>query len=185
LRARFRFHLFSAHIPKFMATRPTNTDEPVLTPEKNGFRFGLLTAAVLVAYTLIAVVAGFFQNITAGSLDVLILVMGSVLAIRNFRMVRGDTMPYFGGYGTGIVTAIVASVLLGFTFLLLDAVVPSKLDLTQVQNVFGFEMSSIIGFLAIILLGSMSGVITSLLAMQFYKADHPDPLQAAEQAARR
>lgn len=169
-----------------MATRPaTASNEPVLTPEKNGFRFGLYTGGVLVAYTLIAVIAGFFQNITAGSLNVLILVLGSVLAIRNFRTVRGDTMPYFGGYGTGIVAAIVASVILGFCFLLLDAVVPSKLDLTQVQNVFGFEMSSIIGFLAIILMGSMSGVITSLLAMQFYKVDQPDPLQAAEQASRR
>ncbi|NML64610.1 hypothetical protein HHL22_05265 [Hymenobacter sp. RP-2-7] len=166
-----------------MATPSTTTaaaNEPVLTPERNGVRFGLYTGAVLVAYTIIAVVAGFFQNITAGSLDVLILVLGSVLAIRNFRMVRGEKMPYFGGYGTGIITSIVASVILAFCFLILDAIVPSKLDLTQVQNVFGFEMSSIIGFLAIILMGSMSGVMTALTAMQFYKADPIDPLNMNE-----
>ena len=159
---------------------PATPTGPVLTPEQNGFRYGLYTAAVLVGYTLIAVVVGFFQNITAGAVNVLILVLGSVLAIRNFRMVRGETMPYFGGYGTGIVTAIVASVCLGFCFLILDAVIPTKLDLTQVENVFGFEMSSIIGFLAIILMGSMSGVITSLMAMQFYKVSPQDPIQAME-----
>jgi len=166
-----------------MATRPTTataSNEPVLTPERNGFRYGLYTGAVLVAYTIIAVVAGFFQNITAGSLDVLILVLGSVLAIRNFRLVRGEKMPYFGGYGTGIVTSIVASVILGFCFLIIDATVPSKLDLTQIENVFGFEMSSIIGFLAIILLGSMSGVMTALTAMQFYKASPSDPMSISE-----
>lgn len=162
---------------------PTGPDGSVLTPERNGFRFGLLTAGVLVAYTLLAVLAGFFQNITAGSLNVVFLVLGSVLAIRNFRQVRGERMPYLGGYGTGIITAIVASVILGLFFLLLDAVIPSKLDLTQLENVFGFQMSTIIGFLAIVLMGAMSGVITSLVAMQYFKADPMDPLTAAERGS--
>lgn len=156
---------------------PTGQD---LTAERNGVRFGLLTGAALCAYTLVAVLAGFFQNITAGALDVLILVLGAVLAIRNFRQVRGEQMPYLGGYGTGIITALIASVILGLFFLVLDAVVPSKLDLTQVQNVFGFEMSTIIAFLAIVLMGAMSGVITSLIAMQYYKADPIDPLNMNE-----
>ncbi|MGI4866191.1 MAG: DUF4199 domain-containing protein [Janthinobacterium lividum] len=152
---------------------PTN---PALTPERNGFRFGLLTAALLCVYTLVAVLAGFFQNITAGTLDVLILVMGSVLAIRHFRQVRGNHMPYLGGYGTGIITALVASVILGLFFILMQAIFPNKLDLTQVQNVFGFELSTIIAFLSIILMGTMSGVITSLIAMQYFKVQVSDPL---------
>lgn len=168
-----------------MATRPTTSSGPVLTPERNGFRFGLLTAAVLCVYTLVAVVAGFFQNITAGALDVAVLVIGSVLAIRNFRLVRGETMPYFGGYGTGIVAALVASVILGLFFLVLEAIFPGKLDLTQVENVFGFQMSTIIAFLSIVLLGAMTGVITSLTAMQFYKVSPTDPITAAEEISRR
>jgi TM2 domain-containing membrane protein YozV len=150
---------------------------PTLTPERNGFRYGLLTAAVLCVYTLVAVLAGFFQDITAGALDVLILVAGSVLAIRHFRQVRGDHMPYLGGYGTGIVTSIVASVILGLFFVLMQAVFPSKLDLTQVENLFGFELSTIIALLAIILMGSMTGVMTSLIAMQYFKVQVSDPLQ--------
>jgi len=149
---------------------------PALTPERNGFRYGLLTALVLCVYTLIAVAAGFFQDITAGALDVLILMAGSVLAIRHFRQVRGDHMPYLGGYGTGIVTALVASVLLGLFFVLMQALFPNKLDLTQVQNVFGFELSTIIALLAIILMGAMTGVITSLIAMQYFKVQVSDPL---------
>lgn len=147
-----------------------------LTPERNGFRYGLFTATVLCVYTLIAVLAGFFQDVTAGALDVLILVTGSVLAIRHFRQVRGNHMPYLGGYGTGIVTALVASVILGLFFLLMQALFPNKLDLTQVENLFGFELSTIIAFLAIILMGTMSGVITSLVAMQYFKVQVSDPL---------
>lgn len=150
---------------------------PALTPERNGFRYGLLTAVVLCVYTLIAVLAGFFQDITAGALDVVILITGSVLAIRHFRQVRGDHMPYLGGYGTGIVTALVASVILGLFFLLMQAVFPNKLDLTQVENLFGFDLSTIIAFLAIVLMGTMSGVITSLVAMQYFKVQVSDPLQ--------
>ncbi|HET9503332.1 MAG TPA: hypothetical protein VFO93_07315 [Hymenobacter sp.] len=147
-----------------------------LTAERNGFRYGLLTATVLCIYTLIAVLAGFFQDITAGTLDIVFLIAGTVLAIRHFRQVRGDHMPYLGGYGTGIVAALTASIILGLFFILLEAVFPGKLDLTQVQNVFGFELSTIIAFLAIVLLGTMTGVITSLIAMQYFKVQVSDPL---------
>ena len=77
-----------------MATRPTSVSPGrELAPETNGVRYGLLTAVVLCVYTLVAAFAGFFSHIEAGSVDVLILVIGSTLAIRNFSKVRGATMP--------------------------------------------------------------------------------------------
>ncbi|TDN40347.1 hypothetical protein A8B98_12940 [Hymenobacter sp. UV11] len=140
----------------------------------------MMTAVVLCIYTLAAALMGFFSRIEAGSLDVLILILGSVLAIRNLRQVRGEQMPYLGGYGTGIVTALVASVVLGLFFIILTVVIPKSLDLTQVENLFGFELSVVVAFPAIILMGSMTGVITSLIAMQYFKADPIDPLKVME-----
>jgi uncharacterized protein YebE (UPF0316 family) len=164
-----------------MATRSLSTSAAhTLTPEQNGFRYGLMTAAVLCVYTLAAALLGFFSRIEAGALDVLILVLGSVMAIRHLRQLRGDQMPYLGGYGTGIITAMVASVVLGLFFIILSVVMPHSLDLTQVENLFGFDLSVVVAFLAIILMGSMTGVITSLVAMQYYKADPIDPLKAME-----
>lgn len=164
-----------------MAARSTSTSKtPTLTPEQNGFRFGIVTGAVLCAYTLIAALLGFFSRIEAGSLDVAILILGSVLAIRHLKQLRGDQMPYLGGYGTGIIAAMVASVVLGLFFIILTAVMPKSLDLTQVENLFGFDLSVVVAFLAIVLMGTMSGVITSLIAMQYYKADVVDPLKAME-----
>ena len=164
-----------------MATRPTPASARAsLTAERNGVRFGLYTAAVLCLYTLLAALLGFFSRVEAGSLDVVILILGSVLAIRNFRQVRGDQMPYLGGYGTGIITALVASVVLALFFIILTVVMPKSLDLTQVENLFGFDLSVVIAFLAIILMGTMSGVITSLIAMQYFKVSATDPLKAIE-----
>lgn len=155
---------------------------PVLTPERNGFRYGLITAAVLCIYTLAAALLGFFSRIEAGALDVLFLILGSVLAIRNFRQVRGNHMPYLGGYGTGIVTALVASIILGMFFVLLTVIMPKSLDLTQVENLFGFDLSVVIALLAIVLMGAMTGVMTSLIAMQYYKVQVSDPLQMMKES---
>jgi TM2 domain-containing membrane protein YozV len=164
-----------------MAARSTSII-PVLTPERNGFRYGLITAAVLCVYTLAAALLGFFSRIEAGSLDVLILIVGSVLAIRNFRQVRGDHMPYLGGYGTGIVTALVASIILGLFFVILTVVLPNSMDLTQVESLFGFDLSVVVALLAIVLMGAMTGVITSLVAMQYFKVSTPDPLHMLEES---
>ncbi|MGI4872223.1 MAG: DUF4199 domain-containing protein [Janthinobacterium lividum] len=160
-----------------MATNTTPTPTgPVLTPERNGVRFGLLTASALCVYTLLAVLLKFFSHIEAGSVDVLLLIVGAVLAIRNFRNVRGDHMPYLGGYGTGIITALIASLILGLFFLVIVSVFPRSVDLTQVHNVFSNDDYGIIAFLSIVLMGTMAGVITSLVAMQYFKVQVSDPL---------
>ena len=164
-----------------MAARSTPI-APVLTPERNGVRYGLITAAVLCVYTLAAAMLGFFSRIEAGALDVLFLVIGSVLAIRNFRNVRGDHMPYLGGYGTGIVASLVASIILGLFFVILTVVMPKSMDLTQVESLFGFDLSVVIALMAIVLMGAMTGVITSLIAMQYFKVQVSDPLQMMEES---
>jgi hypothetical protein len=155
---------------------------PVLTPERNGFRYGLITAVVLCIYTLAAAMLGFFSRIEAGALDVVFLILGSVLAIRNFRNVRGGHMPYLGGYGTGIIASLVASIILGLFFVILTVVMPKSMDLTQVESLFGFDLSVVIALLAIVLLGTMTGVITSLVAMQYFKVQVSDPLQMMEES---
>ena len=168
-----------------MATAHVNATTPpigsTITPERNGFQMGVLTAIVLCVYTLIAALLGFFSRIEAGSLDVLILVVGCTLAIRRFRNLKGEKMSYLGGYGTGILTTMIASVILGLFFIVLTAIMPKSLDLTQVENLFGFDLSVVIAFLAIILMGSMTGVITALIAMQYYKVQVADPLHLMDE----
>lgn len=151
-----------------------------ITPETNGVRFGLLTAAALIVYTLIAVFAGFFDNLAAGSFNLIILAIGISMAIANFKRVKEDRMPYLGGFGTGIVTAMVASLGLGFFFILVSTVKPDMLNLTHARDLFGYDLSALMAFLAIVLMGSLGGAIISLVAMQYFKSPDHKPVEGVE-----
>ncbi|MGI4885796.1 MAG: DUF4199 domain-containing protein [Janthinobacterium lividum] len=150
------------------------------TTQTTSFRMGLITGAVLIVYTTAAALLGFFDRIEAGGIDLLILVAGATLAIARRSKVTNGQLSYFDGFGTGIVTALVASVLLGFGFIVLTVVVPHAMDLTRVRDIFGFDLSVVLAFLTIILMGTMTGVMTSLIAMQYFKKDAPDPMKSED-----
>lgn len=139
------------------------------TAEGNGIRYGIFTALVMIAYTVIAALAGFIGNIEAGALNVLIIMTGVVLAIRHLSVVKGRHLGYLQGFGTGIITALVASVLLGASFWLLGGITQQAVMETRARDLFGADLGILISGLGIILLGTMTGVITSLIAMQYYR----------------
>lgn len=151
-----------------------------LTSESNGIRIGVITAAVLVAYTGIAALAGFLDKIEAGTLDVVILAGGVVLAIRRLKQARGNKLSYFQGFSTGIVTALTASVLLGIFFWVLGGISTAAVEQIKSRDLFGSDLGVLIGGLGIILLGTMTGVITSLVAMQYYKSPDHLPLSSPD-----
>jgi hypothetical protein len=141
-----------------------------LTSEGNGLRMGVFTALVLMAYTGIAAMAGFLGSIEAGALDIVLLAAGVVLAIRRLKKVCGERMTYFGGFSTGIITALVASVVLGAFFWLLGGISQAAIRQIEARDLFGSDLGVLISGLGIILLGTMTGVITSLVAMQYFKS---------------
>ena len=151
-----------------------------LTSESNGFRVGVITAAVLVAYTGIAALAGFLDKIEAGTLNVVILAAGVVLAIRRLKQARGNKLSYFQGFSTGIITALTASVLLGIFFWVLGGISTAAVEQIKSRDLFGSDLGVLIGGLGIILLGTMTGVITSLIAMQYFKSPDHLPLSSPD-----
>ena len=147
-----------------------------INSENNGMRMGVLSGVVLMAYTGIAALAGFLDKLEAGALDLLILAGGVVLAIKRLKKARGSRLSYFQGFSTGIITALVASVLLAVFFWVLGGIskgVMDSVERIQARDLFGADLGILIGGLGIILMGTMSGVITSLVAMQYFKSpDH-------------
>ena len=137
---------------------------------------GVLSGVVLMVYTGIAALAGFLDKLEAGALDLLILAGGVVLAIKRLKKARGNRLSYFQGFSTGIITALVASVLLAVFFWVLGGIskgVMDSVERIQARDLFGADLGILIGGLGIILMGTMSGVITSLVAMQYFKSpDH-------------
>lgn len=145
-----------------------------LTSEKNGLRMGVLTALGLIVYTGVAALVGFLGSLEAGALDIVLLATGVVLAIRRLKRACGERMSYFGGFSTGIITALVASGLLGVFFWLLGGISQTAVQQIEARDLFGADLGVLISGLGIILLGTMTGVITSLVAMQYFKSNgHP------------
>ncbi|WP_324670703.1 DUF4199 domain-containing protein [Hymenobacter sp. GOD-10R] len=151
-----------------------------LTPEQNGFRYGLLTAAAMIVYTLIAVFAGFFDRLEAGGLNLVIISIGISMAIANFKRAKDNRIAYLQGMGTGSITAMVASIVLGFFFIVMSAIKPNLLDLSHARDLFGYDLSALMAFLAIILMGTLGGVIISLVAMQYFKSPDHKPIEGIE-----
>ena len=148
------------------------------TAEGNGIRYGFFTAIPMIVYTIVAAVAGFLGQIEAGALNVLIIIAGVVLAIRHLRLAKGNHLGYLEGYGTGIITGLVASVLLGATFWLLGGIDQAAVAQVRARDLFGSDLGILISGLGIILVGTMTSVITSLIAMQYYRT--PDEAQSQE-----
>lgn len=153
-----------------------------LTSEKNALHMGIITALVLMAYTGVAALAGFLGNLVAGALDIVLLATGVVLSIRRLKKASGGRMSYFSGFGTGIITALVASGLLGGFFWLLGSISQEAIRQIEARNLFGAELGVLISGLGIILLGTMTGVITSLIAMQYFKKSEHGSLPELENA---
>ncbi|MCR5886201.1 DUF4199 domain-containing protein [Hymenobacter sp. J193] len=151
-----------------------------ITPENNGVRYGLLTAAGMVLYFLVAGLLGLTGRVELSYLNVVILAVGICLAIARYRRYRHDRMPYLHGFGTGIITAIVASVAFGFFFLAYAVLNPGLVEQLRTTDLFGADLSITICFLAILLQGAMSGVIISLVAMQYFKSPDHMPMQGVE-----
>ena len=152
-----------------------------LTPETNGVRYGLLTAVGMMLYFVVASLFGLAEHIELSFLNGLILAIGICMAIVHYKRYRHGRMPYLHGFGTGIITAVVASVAFAFFFIFYAGVLNrSIMNDIRAQDLFGFDLSVTIAFLAIILQGAMSGMIISLIAMQYYKSPDHKPLTGLE-----
>ncbi|RSK25266.1 DUF4199 domain-containing protein [Hymenobacter metallilatus] len=152
-----------------------------LTPETNGVRYGLFTAGGMMLYFLLASLFGLSEQIELSFLNGVIMIIGICMAISHYKRSRHGRMPYLHGFGTGIITAGVASVAFGFFFILYAGVLNRHImDGIRAQDLFGFDLSVTIAFLAIILQGAMTGVIISLIAMQYYKSPDHKPMTGLE-----
>ncbi|SHK45024.1 DUF4199 domain-containing protein [Hymenobacter psychrotolerans] len=155
-------------------------NESRTTPEGIGIRYGLLTAAGMMVYFVVAALLGLADRIEFSFLNFAIMIVGICLAIRYFKHTRHGHMPYLQGFGTGIMTAIVSSVTFGFFFILFALLRPDVMDQIHAQDFFGFDLSVTIAFLAIMLQGVMAGAIISLIAMQYFKSPDHKPVEGVE-----
>nr|WP_262905231.1 DUF4199 family protein [Hymenobacter nitidus] len=151
-----------------------------LTPERNGLRYGLFTAGGMILYFLLASLLHLTDRVEFSFLNGVVLAIGICMAISHYKRVRHDRMPYLHGFGTGIITSIIASTIFGLFFVAYTVMNPTIMDQLRARDLFGFDLSVTIAFLAILLQSIMSGMIISLVAMQYFKSPDHKPIEGIE-----
>jgi uncharacterized protein YebE (UPF0316 family) len=155
--------------------------ETRITPETNGVRYGLYTAGGMCLYFVLASLLKLTDRIEFSFLNGIVLAIGICMAIANLKRIRHDRMPYLQGFGTGIITAMVGSLVFSLFFIVYAGILnPHIMKSIRTWDRLGFDLSVTIAFLAILLQGAMSGVIISLIAMQYYKSPDHKPMTGTE-----
>jgi hypothetical protein len=147
--------------------------------ENIGLKYGLLTAAGLILYFFLMKLLGFVHIIELRFLNGIIMAIGIVLAIRAYKSVKGGDISYFKGLGTGLITAVVGTVLFA-AFMVVYAKVAGEqlIEMLSSERYFGERVESTPGvviFSVLMLEGIISGFMISFIAMQYYKKQFKQP----------
>lgn len=149
--------------------------------EKIGLKYGLLTAAALVAYFLLMKLIGLTHVVELRFLNGIIMAVGVVLAIRAYKKVSKNEFGYFKGIGTGMITAVVGTLLFAI-FIIIYANMgggQQLIEMLSAKRYFGERVEStpgIVIFMVLVLEGFISGFMISFIAMQYFKRrDHKIP----------
>lgn len=148
--------------------------------EKIGLKYGLLTAVGLIVYFLLMKLLGFEHIIELRFLNGVIMAIGVVMAIRAYKISLNGEISYFKGIGSGLVTAVVATVLFAtFMLIYIKAFDDRLLEVLSAESLFGERMAitpGIVVFVVLMLEGVISGFFISFIAMQWFKRpDHQVP----------
>ena len=133
-------------------------------------RFGLVTAAVLIAYFLILALFGKHTHPAFSFFNAVITFFGVYEAIKLVKLKDTDSFTYGEGFKTGLITGFVATVLFTAFFLLYASELDTNFipELSAfVGKVFDTNVGMITAVVAI--MGLATSVVCTLTLMQLFK----------------
>ena len=143
--------------------------------EKVGIKYGLLTTAALVIYFITMDLLNLTHYTTLHFLNGIIMSIGIVMAIHAYKRSMRGTISYFNGLGTGVITAVVGTVLFAvFVVLYVSIGNGELLNTLSAEPYFGERVNAtpgIVIFSVLMLEGIISGAMISFIAMQYFKRD--------------
>lgn len=142
------------------------TDSPTKTyiSEKHG----LLIALGLVIFFFIMRIFGLLYMVELRVMNIVIMIVGILMAIRALKKLHPEEFTYFKGMGTGVLTGIIGSILFGlFVFFYV-----TFLDTGLMQNIIENEpmgrfMNPYIVSVIIVVEGIASALLVSFIIMNY------------------
>ncbi|MEL6697117.1 MAG: DUF4199 domain-containing protein [Bacteroidota bacterium] len=132
--------------------------------------FGLITASLLATYFLLVGIFDFRHVIEYRYFNIIPLTIGVIWALRTFhKRSHHNRTHHFNGFMLGLGTAALASFLYGlFVLLFIDVIGPEMgVSIQDHLDIGGLTTEWLAVFT--VLEGTMSGVMVSFIAMQYFK----------------
>lgn len=146
---------------------------PLTGFERLGIRYGLWVGTAYIVFFLLMKVLGLHQRTEVAYVNGLFLVVGIVLALREFKRATHNHINYLPGLGVGFLTSLVSSVVLALFFVAYSTFDKQFASHVMTANLYGMQLSVLMIFLVIILQGTVAGTFIGFIAMQFFKRpDH-------------
>jgi hypothetical protein len=145
-----------------------------VTYQNVAIKYGVLVGVAHIVYFLLMWAFGLLEIIELSFLSGLLLVIGIVVAISNFKRVKGGTLGYLEGLGIGATVGAVSSVILAlFLAIFLSAINTGYLENLQASALFPRGLSVLSVVILTIVYGTVPGFIIAFIAMQWFKRrDH-------------
>lgn len=136
-------------------------------------RFGLVTAAVLIAYFLILSLLGKHTNVFYSLFNGIITGFGIYEVIKIVRLREGNSFTYGSGFKSGLVTGAVATLVFTIFFALYSTELNSDF-LNKLSEIWAKDYSNFKGivFFTVAIMGFATTIVLTLAFMQLFKASN-------------
>jgi hypothetical protein len=142
-------------------------DNPNRIPQSYGVRI----AASLILFFLIMKFIGLGHHAELRLLNLVILTVGTYLALKKFKQTHSEHLNYFRGLTTGVATGAVASLIFGaFLFIYM------KLDASLMQSIIDNEpmgryLNAYMAAFIVVLEGFFSGLLVTFVLLNWVTTD--------------
>ncbi|MGJ3233930.1 DUF4199 domain-containing protein [Marivirga sp.] len=147
--------------------------------EYNGIRGGIAVFIGLVAYFLIMKAVGLEHNLELRAFNLIIMGGGVFFSVKSIKE-KNEDFDYFKGIGTGMLTALSAS--LAFAIFIFIYLMSNPEFMKEIKDVepFGNYLNAFLISFIIIMEGTGSGFFLSYGVMQWYKKKTPEEFLKAQ-----
>jgi multisubunit Na+/H+ antiporter MnhB subunit len=139
-------------------------------------RFGLVTAAVLIAYFLILALFNLHTNPVFSFFNAVITAFGIYEVIRIYKLQKPDEFSYEEGFKAGIITGCVATILFTIFFLVYSTEINAEFlpELLKAMN-GGFNINEGLITFIVAIMGFATTIVSALTIMQLFKKSRNMP----------
>lgn len=139
-------------------------------------RFGLVTAAVLIAYFLILALFNLHINPVFSFFNAVITAFGIYEATRLYKLQRPDEFSYAEGFKAAMITGCVATILFTIFFLIYSTEINTEF-IPELLNAIngGFNINEGLITFIVAIMGFATTLVSSLTVMQLFKKSRNIP----------